>query len=169
MDLGLLSAMAQGLGALGQLAGGAIAARDDVKRQELRAELNSRVIGLQQLVIQIQQEVLLAEQERRAALDKIVDLEKAATARARYATHELVPGFWVYASEVEADGITFRAPFVCQTCYDAGSKMTLRLYPGRPGHPARWACPGNSAHGFNVPDTALPIKRVQISKPFRDW
>jgi len=120
----------------------AIDARDESKRREALAELNSAFADVQARHLAIIQNQLTLLEEKEALKKQIADYDKWEEESARYALGEIAPGFVAYVLKLDhAPGEP--AHWLCATCYK--DRQTSILHPDSNGSKT-FVCPRNPHH-----------------------
>lgn len=127
----------------------AVDARDQLKLQAAMAELQSKLmdsmsagLAAAEKAAALQAQLLGLEREK-------AEIERQLREREQYALHELVPGAFVYASKLVAQGNGVPLHYLCQPCFDKGVKSVLRRIEGHLGLSESWMCVMVDAHSIH--------------------
>ncbi|GAB2887903.1 hypothetical protein GCM10027202_15650 [Microvirgula curvata] len=167
MDIGSISAALAGIKGTVELTSAAIAVRDNAKIADALKGLNDRIIELQNVCIQAQEEYSAAKEqvtalkdERRELQAKIAELSQQADDRAHYQIHQLSDGAFVYAFQHAADNGT-PMHYLCQPCMDnRGQKAILQREPDG----THLRCP--ECHNHYLTGKRLTLTRAVARSPY---
>jgi hypothetical protein len=148
--------------ALLDLVKGAVDMRDDAKAKAALAELQTKLFDATSAALAMAEKAAALQTALSEAQREKSEIEAQIKDRAAYALHELVPGAHVYASQPVAGGADGPVHYLCQPCYDKGVKAILRSVPAGVGLNAKWVCPEEQQHGFQVPRTALSMPTTVV-------
>ena len=97
--------------------------------------VQGKVFELQRAIIDAQQSVFAANEERTALIERVRELEAQIahleawnTEKHRYELKEIARGRFAYALKSEADG-TEPPHYICQACYEQSKKRVLQFKP----------------------------------------
>ena len=114
--------------------------------------IQGKVFELQRAIIDAQQSVFAANEERTALIERVRELEAQiahmeawSAEKQRYELKAVSPGSFAYALKSEAHG-SEPMHYLCQACYEQGKKRILQTKtssePGRQlGIPDMYVCP----------------------------
>ena len=141
----------QSLGAIKTIAEGLISLRDESKVAQVKMDLFQRVIEVQQVLMELQQENAAIHQENRLLKERAHEASKRVVQLEGYEPFEVAAGVFVQAAKPD-DGRRPQPPYLCQTCYDAGTKSVLS-YQRATGRlePATLQCPTHTRHALQLP------------------
>jgi hypothetical protein len=98
--------------------------RDFNKLPAIQAELNQRILDLQEAVLELQSQFAANSDALDAFKARLTRLEATERERKRYALYEIRPGVFVYRRRKEV-----KPPepdhYLCQPCFDKGVKVVL--------------------------------------------
>lgn len=146
MDYGLITSSLSSLAALADLGKSAIGVRDAAQVTTIVAQMNDKVLAVQNNLYRHQAELMELQQKFHEAQLKIRDMEAREGERDRYELHEPYRGSFVYRLKGTINGEP--SHMLCQTCFDTGRKSILQ---------------GDSSHVFCKPCGAV----IQV-RPSRD-
>ncbi len=141
------------------LLSGAIRARDDARIQAATLELRERLFAMSDIAMAyIEKNASLvsanaALQLAHAELGRVhAELVDRMRERERYVLHDVATGSFVYASQPPVQGEQTPAHYLCQPCYDQGTKAVLRFARASVGVYARLVCPVGNGHTIALPE-----------------
>jgi hypothetical protein len=140
----------------------AVKARDDSKVQAATLDLREKLFAMSDIAMGfIEKNAALVTENAALKLANAQHLQAKAEVedrlreRENYVPHEIRPGALVYAYQPRMQGNAAPAHYLCQACYDKGTKSVLQFSPARPSQDARWLCPEQTSHHITAHGTAL--------------
>ena len=124
-----------------------IEARDDAKVKAALVDLQAKLVEAMSTALSLVEKNAALQAALSEAQREKADIQRKVEERASYTLHEIAPGTFVYASQPGSGGRQEPQHYLCQACYDKGTKSILRRID-QTTMGASWTCVQNSAHGF---------------------
>lgn len=142
MDLASISTAVSALKAAKDIGQAAVAFRDFNQAAGAIAQINEQLLKAQDSLFTHNAQLMELQQQHFEAREELRKLKEALAEKARYTLFEISPGEFVYRSDVVPQqggsgepGAAQPLHYLCQTCFDKGSKSVLQ----KPGD--RLYCP----------------------------
>lgn len=148
-------------------------ARDEARVEAATQEIRERLVNISALALTLVEKnasLIATNAELKAANAEHkrlhLELEDTLRQRAQYELCEIQPGTFAYRSKPVKEGEPAIPPhYLCQPCYDKGTKVVLQLAPNR----GFWMCPDSKDHMLRTGEPVGPpvISRKVVSRgPF---
>lgn len=136
MDFSLISAAASSLRMATEIGAAALSLRDFNQLASEMAKMNGELLKAQQALFAHQTTLLDIQAKYAEATKELAQAHHTLQQRERYALFEIGAGKFVYRSQPaqgqENSGIAITGEpvhYLCQSCFDAGRKLVLQLFP----------------------------------------
>jgi len=133
MDFASLATAASSFGATINIAKAALEIRDFNATGAAISEMTQKLLDLQSQLLAVNASFFELQQERVALAEKVRVLEEQRSQRERYSLFEIGTGVFVYRFNAPPEGSGAGTPgqqepahFLCQACWDRGSKSVLQ-------------------------------------------
>lgn len=131
-------------------------ARDQAKIDAATLDLKERLMAMSDLALDFMERgnALVTENARLVManaelLQAKTQLEERIRERQSYVLHQARPGAFVYANQPGVHGDHSPAHYLCQPCYDHGTKSVLRYTGPDEWTHGKWTCPADPRHSFS--------------------
>lgn len=134
MDFSVVTAAMSSISAAKTMGETLIGVRDFNQTAGIVSELNGELLKAQESLFTLSAQLLEMQQKEARTAQELRDLQESMAERARYSMHQLSQGVFVYRSNgVTAEGNGDPVHYLCQPCFDKGTKAVL-VYSRVTGH-----------------------------------